>query len=635
MRMKRKKIGVLIGALTQNYSDRVCRTIGKKAEEYGYDVYFFTTFNSYGDNLLYSEGEQQILSLPDYESMDGVIVAWDTINIPEDAGALLERLRQLSCPVISLRMRLDGFYNVLVDERVSMERMIRHFVDVHGFRDICFMTGRMELEDARDRFDCYKRVMEESGIEVTDDMIFYGDYWKNKAKDAVAHFISSRTARYPEVIICANDYMALAVCRELGERGIRVPDEICVSGYDDLLEAQHCEPPLTTIAVDFESMASRAMELLDEIDHGETPEKIQYVSTQDKYRESCGCKRHKVKNQWYSLTREVEERKEITHQTIFMNADMEGLTDEKELLNMAHRYSLRTGAKKMWVCLCDETEEMTEEERSLGLTRKDYTKTMILRSIKGGNNALHLTEERFDRKELLPESEKNEEESTSYYFIPLHYKNHNQGYVVSTYDNFGRYSDFMQPWAMNFAIALENFRLHTNLNAMADIRRLYKQDALTGISNRRGFEEKARKILGDANFSRKRVAVISMDMDNLKKINDAYGHSAGDEALCRIAKALTIVGEQRENIVYARTGGDEFLVACRIEKPNEGEELVAQVREVLANLNDSSGQPFRAEISCGVYEVKDTAKVPLARALEMSDERMYEDKRQRKAVRND
>ncbi len=633
--MKRKKIGVLIGALTQNYSDRVCRTISAKAEEYGYDVYFFTTYNSYGDNLLYSEGEQQILSLPDYDSLDGVLVAWDTLNVPEDASALLEKLKSLSCPVISIRTHIEGVYNVLVDETVSMERMIRHFVEVHNFHDICFMTGRMELEDARDRFACYKRVMEECGIEVTDDMVFYGDYWKNKAKEAVTHFFSARAPRYPEAIICANDYMALAVCRELSERGIRVPEDVCVSGYDDLLEAQHCEPPLTTIAVNFEGMASRAMELLDEIDQGLKPELKQYVSTQEKYRGSCGCKRHKVKNQWYSLMKEVEDRKEITHQTIFMNADMEGLTDEKELLNMAHRYSLRTGAKKMWVCLCDETEEMSEEERSLGSTRKDYTQNMILRAMKNSNNALRLLEERFDRKELLPKEELDESEAGSYFFIPLHYKNHNQGYVVTTYDNFGHYNDFMQPWAMNFAVALENFRLHTHLNAMEDIRRLYKEDTLTGISNRRGFEEKARKIYGDAHFLRKRVAVISMDMDNLKKINDAYGHSAGDESLCRIAKALSIVGEQRDNIVYARTGGDEFLVACRIEKPNEGEELVAQVREVLAGLNDRSGQPFRAEISCGVYEVKDTAKVPLARALEMSDERMYEDKRQRKAERKE
>ena len=66
---------------------------------------------------------------------------------------------------------------------------------------------------------------------------------------------------------------------------------------------------------------------------------------------------------------------------------------------------------------------------------------------------------------------------------------------------------------------------------------------------------------------------------------------------------------------------------------NDGSELVEQIREELRKINEQSSQPYRAEISCGLYEVKDASKVALAKALELSDERMYEDKRQRKAQR--
>ena len=633
--MKRKKIGVLIGTVPSNFSSRVCQTISRKADEYGYDVYYFTTSNSYGDNLLYGEGEQQIFSLPDYSVFDGVIIALDTLNVPEGAEALLERLRKLSCPVISLRVRIDGFYNVLVDEKVSLERMIRHFVTVHNFRDICFMTGRMDLEDARLRFDCYKRVMKECSIPVTDTMVFYGDYWKTKAKAAVDHFLADRGGRYPQAIVCANDYMAISVCRELGERGIRVPEDICISGFDDIFESQHCEPPMTTVSVNFEEMAARAVDLLDEIDRGLNPAKEQYISTTDKYRGSCGCMRHKVTNKWYSLTRELEEQKEITYQTIFMNADLEGITDEKELLNIVHTYNIRNNAQKVWICLCDDSEELTEEERSRGEMRTGYTKTMILRAVKTPKNALHLMTKRFERSELIPEEERSDIENGSFYFIPLHYKNHNLGYVVATFDNFGHFGDFMQPWAMNFAVALENYFLHERLDAMNEIKRMYKEDTLTGIFNRRGFEEKARKVYSDAAYLHKRVAIISIDMDNLKKVNDAYGHSAGDDALRRIARALTIVADRNENVAYARTGGDEFLFVSRIEHSNEGAEIVARIREELQRLNEQYATPYGAEISCGLYEVKDAAKVALIRALDMSDERMYEDKRQRKTLRRE
>ncbi len=631
--MRRKKIGVFIGDVPQSFPSRLCQAISARADEYGYDVYYFTMFNSNGDNLLYAEGECKILSLPDYSKLDGIIIAPDTLNTPGSKEMLLKHLTGVTCPVISIRERIEGFYNVLVDESTSMERMIRHFIEVHKFRDICFMTGKMHMEDAQKRYECYKRVMKEYGIDVTGDMVYYGDYWTNKGKEAVEHFLSSRLDSYPEAIVCANDYMAISVCMELEERGIRVPEDVCVSGYDDLLEAQQYTPPLTSVSVPFENMAIRAVDLIDEIDRGECPEKEQYVQVMEKYRGSCGCKRHKIKNDPGALTKKVDEYKRITQQTIFMNADLEGITDEKALLTTVHKYSYHNFAKKVWVCLCDETEELTEEERNVGSMRTEYTQKMVLRSMKTPSGALHLMDTKFDRSELLPEEARSEIEAGSFYFLPFHYKNHTLGYVVTTHENYGHFNEFVQPWAMNFAVALENYKLHQTLNAMADIKRLYKEDTLTGIANRRGFEEQARKIYGDAAYLRQRVAVISIDMDNLKKINDAYGHLAGDDALCRVATALAKVSD--DITAYARTGGDEFNVVKRIEKAGEGNDFVMRLREELQKINERNDQPYIAEVSCGVYEVKDPAKTSLIRAMEMSDEHMYEDKRQRKAFRKD
>lgn len=629
--MIRKKIGVIIGSLTHDFSRRVCRAISKRAEEYGFDVYFFTTFNAYDDSLLYGEGEQQIFSLPDYSSLTGIIVALDTLNIRSADDSLLKRLRSAGCPVVALRMYSEGFYNVLVDETTSMERMIRHFVDVHKFRDICFVTGRMDLEDAQGRYACYRRVMEECGIPITENMVFYGDYWKKKGKEIVDFFLESRVDRFPEAIVCANDYMAVSVCMELERRGIRVPEDICVSGYDDLEEANRSTPSLTSIAVSFEDMAIRAVDLIDEIDRGEKPDKIQYVDVKEKYRESCGCNRHKVKFDWGSLMTEIEDRKEITRQTLFMNVDLEGVTDEKVLLNTVHNYGFQINAKKMWICLCDDSEELTEEERNLGSTRMEYTNQMVLRAIKSPSGALHLLEKKFDRRELIPEEERREIESGSFYFVSLHYKNHNLGYVATTYENYGHYNDFMQSWALNFAVALENYSLYRHLNAMQHIKHLYKEDSLTGILNRRGFEEQAKKLYSEAVYYKYWLAVVSIDMDNLKLVNDGYGHQAGDDALCRVARALENV--DGENKICARMGGDEFCLMCRIEKEGEGEQIIHKIREAVSLVNEEAGTQYTAEVSCGVCEVTDAGVIALRRALQLSDERMYADKRQRKAGR--
>ena len=107
--MKRKKIGVLIGSIMQNFASRICCAISAKAEEYGYDVYYFTMFNAYGDNLLYSVGEQQILSLPDYSQLDGVIFAPDTLDVKDGVNALLNRLKSEGMVLIlAIRSRVPS-----------------------------------------------------------------------------------------------------------------------------------------------------------------------------------------------------------------------------------------------------------------------------------------------------------------------------------------------------------------------------------------------------------------------------------------------------------------------------------------------------------------------------------------------
>jgi len=314
-----------------------------------------------------------------------------------------------------------------------------------------------------------------------------------------------------------------------------------------------------------------------------------------------------------------------------MNGDMEGVTDEKLLLTTAHKYSYRNNAKRIWVCLCDETEELTEEERNVGSTRLEFTNNMVHRSVTTMNGGLHLDNLRFPRSELIPEETRKEMENASFFFVPLHYKNHILGYVALAYENYEHYNDFVQPWMMNFAVALENYRLYQRLNAMEEIKRVYKQDTLTGIPNRRGFEEQARKVYGDAAFLKKHVAVISVDMDRLKQINDEFGHTAGDDALRRVATALSTVAG--DNTAIGRTGGDEFCVVLRVEAPGDGERFIVALREALEKVNAQYGEEYIAEVSCGMYEVKDASKVPLIRALEMSDEQMYEDKKKRKAER--
>ena len=199
-----KKIAYFSGQLFGEYITEVTRALIHRAEELGYQVDVFTNFGVYGNNFMYAEGEKSIIQLPNLSEYAGVIAASDNFEISGFEEVLFERLeKEFSGPIVSLRQKEDKFYSITIDDYHSMKALMEHFIVTHGYRRICFMTGRMELEDAQQRLRAYQDAMEEHGIPVTEHMIFEGDYWRFKGGEAVSWFFDQE--KLPEAIVCSND----------------------------------------------------------------------------------------------------------------------------------------------------------------------------------------------------------------------------------------------------------------------------------------------------------------------------------------------------------------------------------------------------------------------------------------------
>ena len=133
---------------------------------------------------------------------------------------------------------------------------------------------------------------------------------------------------------------------------------------------------------------------------------------------------------------------------------------------------------------------------------------------------------------------------------------------------------------------------------------LSEHDELTGLLNRRGFRRLAEHALKSATRSRRHDAVLYLDLDRFKPINDTYGHAAGDEALR--AMASVIRGTVREADFGARLGGDEFAVYALGLSAGDGAVLAERLRANLEAHNAAAaaaGRPFRVEVSVGVAEL--------------------------------
>ena len=619
----RKRIGIFMGEATQEQQEIILKAAFEKANSLGYDVFVFCNFGAYGDNVLHTEGQKSVVAIPDLATLDGIIVAEDTFDI-EGMGTELRAYlkKEAECPVVYLRSFNKDSYSILISDGEAIAEMTEHFIYQHGFRDICFMSGPYDSEDAMSRYRNFKMVMEKAGIEVTKHMVFEGDYWRAKGKMAVDWFMEGRDT-YPQAIVCANDYMALSVCDELKSRGVRIPEDVCVSGYDDILEGRSYWPGVTSISVPFARLGEKAAEIIYNVNNHISQERIEYLKPVLKYRRSCGCGEQGTGEDLSWLMTKNYYQGDDMKQVVFMNSEFQDAFEEEEYLRVAEKYLLNVRCKKAYLCLCDRAGEMEDLASEC-----EYTDKMILKRIFSKGEKAVKCEVHFDRKELLPKAILKNDEARGYLLFPLHYGNKCFGYMVFCFEEAWPYS-YIQAYLMGLATAIEGANMHRELSSLEKIKNLYHRDALTGIYNRRGFEKHLRSLHERYEEEGKYLSIASIDMNGLKYINDNFGHAEGDEALCHLADVLKrLIGKEE---ICARTGGDEFFVILYSDLRERDANFIKEFITAMQEEEKKLKKPYPFSASIGICSFREAEACSLMACMQLADKRMYE---QKKKIKN-
>jgi diguanylate cyclase (GGDEF)-like protein/PAS domain S-box-containing protein len=163
----------------------------------------------------------------------------------------------------------------------------------------------------------------------------------------------------------------------------------------------------------------------------------------------------------------------------------------------------------------------------------------------------------------------------------------------------------------------ERKRMEEGLRALAEY------DALTGIFNRRRFQEEVERHLREAKRFGDPLTLMLIDVDGFKRINDTYGHPTGDKALQVVADALC--GAVRETDLVGRLGGDEFVTLLTRADPRGVDRVVEAFRRSLRLEDEASGASFGLAASVGVA-ITDGASDTCESLLRRADRAMYEEK---------
>ena len=160
-----------------------------------------------------------------------------------------------------------------------------------------------------------------------------------------------------------------------------------------------------------------------------------------------------------------------------------------------------------------------------------------------------------------------------------------------------------------------------------EMEQLALTDELTGLRNRRGFLVLADQSLRMARRAKAKCALVFIDLDGLKRINDTRGHAAGDALITDAATILTHVF--RESDVVARVGGDEFAVLALLDDHDGSTAVNARLLSAIEKFNAQAAPSLRVSMSIGIEELPCQSDTPLDVLLSRADRAMYEKKRRR------
>ena len=314
--MSRHKVAVFTASIYQDMSRETQYGIIQAARRNDVKLTFFTSFS---DNFSrqqferyrnYDSGDFAVFSLPDLSSYDGLI-SLDTYMPDLYIEPLNELKAKAQCPVVTLGEERDFTYNVINDQDRSLMELIEHLIIEHGCTDIFHVSGKPELEFSQKRIEIFKETLAKHNLPNGDDKIVTGDLWYDcgdRVVDEILKAYSNNASKLlPDAIVCANDYSALGVIKALKKRGYRIPEDVLVTGYDNVYQSMYNNPSLTTSAQPFSQVGNDGINILVNLWNGKEVERTTKEPGILMKRQSCGCTPTKLYKQ-DSLRDEFEAR---------------------------------------------------------------------------------------------------------------------------------------------------------------------------------------------------------------------------------------------------------------------------------------------------------------------------------------
>lgn len=320
--MSNNTIGLFIDNLYDYYGSDILRGVKKFAKENGLKIICFNG-GCINSNLYNFNQKSEIYNLAGIDNVDGIIALSASLGSYINKEELKKFYSQFhNIPIVNIGMKIDGMSSITIDNDRGLRDLLIHFIKDHGYKRIAFIKGPEHNPDAINRFNIYKIILKEFNIEYDPELVVPGKFINESGKNAVKILIDERKVKF-DAIFAANDYMAIYAIKELESRDIRVPNDIAVAGFDDVIESRYLYKPLTTISQPVFEIGYQAAKILFNKINGDNTDVNLTLPTGLIIRESCGCIKQKMEYTVYNhLNANITEKLDVNSIKNFLLNDI-------------------------------------------------------------------------------------------------------------------------------------------------------------------------------------------------------------------------------------------------------------------------------------------------------------------------
>lgn len=593
--------------------------------------YIFATYSDIVGPTEILKGELKVFSIIDHLNLDALLVFPERFYWDEEMKEIIAAAKEKNVPVLSIGKVISEAASIKYGMGSSISDIVSHVIEKHGCKYINFIAGKKAHEDTDDRLKMFKETIAKYGLPDEPERIGWGEFWDYPTELVMDKFYKSKLP-FPQAIICANDVMAITAIDSLRMHGYKVPKDVIVTGFDGIDMERFHNPRLTTAVLDYKTLAKKVLDYIDDMCSGREIPQESTVDFIKRISESCGCTMEESPDNYQlaSLWKEVSCDLGFSDEVTRMSSSLQLKGSFDKILSSIGDFFNHIYTQHLWVCLF--SDYVTGLSDDVKYSENTITDTVYSALEKHGEgNIFTFADKTFPLADVIPEKKYGGKEFKHITVYPLHYNDVVYGYVAA--DTEIEHINMFQLRALSMHLGfvcerISNFKYMEAINKHLEKTSFY--DSMTGLMSRNGYYSLTKKMIEPQLSQNKFLVIISADLDNLKDINDKFGHACGDKAIKIVADALyQYIGKDG---IAARFGGDEF-VGLRLfdESPDS---FVQKFSEgfscTIADMVEENDLEYNVSASFGIISLLTKNLPSLEEGIKSADVLMYAQKRAKK-----